>query len=370
VYSVSRTLLLRAAAAVATILWSVAARRRTHHRTALAWLRLYTRVILGWFMLDYGSWKVVFPGQMREPALSTLLVPFGDLSPIARLWLLMGSSRFYTICSGVVEMLGGILLFIPRLDAIGALISAIALANVFLLDLSYDVPVRQFALLLLLMSVFLLAPDLPRILDLLVWNRGVQSRPPNPLFRRRRLELALAALVMLAGFCWFASDVLRERRNSRELSAKLSNLPYYGCWAVDQFALDGVERPALFTDSLRWKMIVFDWAAYEPAPSMVIHSGTGARRLLSAQLDSSRKSVTLRRYVPEGSVPGGNRQPIPAIGILTVDDTAPGRLILDGDLDGRKIHAVLLRVTPGPAIRKWPRRWFQSGPFWGDDIVI
>jgi hypothetical protein len=122
-------------------------------------------VILGWFMLDYGSWKVVFPDQMRAPTLSTLLVPFGDLSPTARLWLFMGSSQLYTFCCGAVEMLGGALLFAPCLTTIGALVSAAALTNVFLLDVSYDVAVRQLALLMLLMSVSLLAPDLRRMAD-------------------------------------------------------------------------------------------------------------------------------------------------------------------------------------------------------------
>jgi hypothetical protein len=129
------------------------------YETLHAWLLLYARVVLGWYMLDYGSWKVVFPGQMRDPTLSTLLVPFGDLSPIARLWLFMGTSQLYTFFTGVVEMLGGTLLFVPALTTIGALVCAAALINVLMLDLSYDVLVRHLSLLMLLMSGFLIAPE-------------------------------------------------------------------------------------------------------------------------------------------------------------------------------------------------------------------
>jgi hypothetical protein len=78
----------------AAFIWSAADRKRTHYETLHAWLRLYVRMVLGAYMLGYGSWKVFFPDQMRPPTLSSLLVPFGDLAPIARLWLFMGSSQF------------------------------------------------------------------------------------------------------------------------------------------------------------------------------------------------------------------------------------------------------------------------------------
>jgi len=373
VYSIARSLLLMAIASVATMVWSIADRRRRHYETAHGWLQLYTRVILGWFMLDYGSWKVVFPDQMRAPTLSTLIVPFGDLSPTARLWLFMGSSQLYTFCCGTVEMLGGALLFVPRLTAIGALISAVALTNVFLLDVSYDVDVRHLALLMLLMSVFLLAPDLRRIWDVSVLNRSVESRPARPLFKRRSIEYAVLGLTMLTGCYWFGSDLIREWNHSKAISEKQLNAPYYGVWAVDQFAVDGTELPPLFTDPLRWKLIVFDWGPYEAKPSIVIHFGPGTRRLLSMDFDSGRKSITLVQPRREGSISPEEQalQPLPPkAGSLTVTDAEPGRLVLDGDLDGQRIRAVLHRATPAPVVRKWLYRWYHSGPFWGDDIII
>lgn len=373
VYSIARSLLLLAIAAAATIVWSIADRRRRHYETAHAWLRLYTRVILGWYMLDYGSWKVIFPGQMRAPTLSTLLVPFGDLSPTARLWLFMGSSQLYTFCCGAVEMLGGMLLFIPRLATVGALVSGAALTNVFLLDVSYDVPVRQLALIMLLMSAFLLAPDLRRMADVLVLNRSVESRPARPLFKRRWLEYAVSGVTIFLGCYWFGSDLAREWRGSKAISEKQLKAPYYGVWAVDAFAVNGIERPALFTDPLRWKLIVFDWGPYEPKPSIVIHFGAGTRRLFSMDFDGGRKSITLIQSKPDGLLEPEEQplQPVPPkVGSLIVNDAEPGRLVLEGDLEGQRVRVVLHRITPAPILRKWPYRWLHGGHFWGDDIII
>jgi hypothetical protein len=371
-YSVARTLLLLSLSVAVTIAWSIADRKRRHYETAHGWLRLYTRVILGWFMLDYGSWKVVFPDQMRDPTLSTLLVPFGDLSPTARLWLFMGSSQLYTFCCGAVELLGGALLFVPRLASVGAMVCAAALANILLLDVSYDVAVRHLALMMLLMSAFLLAYDLRRIVNVLVLNRSVESRPARPLLARRWLDRAAVAVTILLGCYWLVSDLDMERRNSKAILEKQFKTPYYGVWAVDEFAINGAELPPLFTDPVRWKLIVFDWGP-ESKPSIVVHFGPGTRRLFFMDFDGIGKSITLTQSKPGGLMSPGELALPPVtrkVGSLIVNDAQLGRLLLEGDFEGQRVRAVLHRIVPAPTVRKWRYRWLHTGPFWGDDIII
>jgi hypothetical protein len=363
-YGVARLLFVLAIAMAATVVWSIADRKRTNYETLHAWLRLYVRVVGGALMLGYGSAKVFFPGQMRPPTLSTLLVPFGDLSPLARLWLFMGSSHLYTFFSGAVEVVGGALLFIPRLTTVGALITAAAMTNVALLDVSHDVGTgaTENAILMLLVSIFLLAPELRAFLDAFILRRELPARPERLLFARTWLHHSVVLLTLLTGCYLIGSDLMEEQRFSKTAAAKPLQMPYYGVWTVDEFSVNGTERPPLFTDPVRWKLIVFDWGAWYDKPSLVIHFGPGTRRLFDMNFDGIRKSLVLLRTEPlsKGSTSG----------TLVVNDSDPSRLILEGDFEGQRIRAVLHRTASGPALRKWPLRPFSDHVYWGDDIII
>ena len=375
VYGIARTLFLLTIALAIAVVWTAADRTRTSYHTLDAWLRLYVRIVLGGYMLQYGSWKIFFPDQMRAPTLSSLLVPFGDLAPIARLWLFMGSSQFYTVCTGAVEMIGGALLFIPGMTTLGALISAAAMANVVLLDVSYDVGVTHFAFILLTMSLFLLAPDLGRFRDAFIMQRHVPPRPQRPLFARRWLQTSVILLTLLAGTYWAVTDLREEQRYSSAVSAKSSKAPYYGVWAVDEFAVNGVERPPLFTDATRWRLLVFDWGVPYPKPSVVIHFGTGTRRLFTVNFDANEKTIALLRpnALPTGAVSPEQRslQAAPSVaGTLVVHEDAGDRLLLEGDFEGQRVRAVLHRTAPEPTTHTWPFRFFREDVRWGDDLII
>jgi hypothetical protein len=127
--------------------------------------------------LSWGRRRFPGPDSRRLP----LLAPFGDLAPTAVLWSFMGSSTLYTVFTGLVETMGAVLMFVPRLTTIGALICAAALANVFMLNVSYDVVVKQYAFHLLLMSVFLIGPDLRKLGGYFDLQSKVRARAGHPV---------------------------------------------------------------------------------------------------------------------------------------------------------------------------------------------
>jgi hypothetical protein len=57
-----------------------------------------------------------------------------------------------------------------------------------MLNVSYDVVVKQYAFHLLLMSVFLIGPDLRKLGGYLIFNRKIEPAPDTPLFQRRWLN--------------------------------------------------------------------------------------------------------------------------------------------------------------------------------------
>jgi hypothetical protein len=75
------------------------------------------------------------------------------------LWNLIGLNPVYEIICGSAEVLGGILLLYRRTALAGALFSTFVVTNVVLYNFCYDVPVKLFAVNLLLACIFLALPD-------------------------------------------------------------------------------------------------------------------------------------------------------------------------------------------------------------------
>ena len=90
-------------------------------------------------MMVYGMSKAV-PLQMPFPFLTTLLERYGDFSPMGVLWSSIGASPAYEIFTGCAELLGGVLLIFPRTTTLGALVCLADAIQVFLLNMTYDVP--------------------------------------------------------------------------------------------------------------------------------------------------------------------------------------------------------------------------------------
>ncbi len=144
------------------IVWTVVAllrnNPRTEYRTLDSWLRFLLRLTCAMFMVTYGLAKV-FPLQMPPPSIAVLNEPVGNLSPMTFLWNLIGLNPVYEMICGSAELLGGILLLYRRTALAGALFSAFVMANVVFYNFCYDVPVKIFAVNLLLGCIFLALAD-------------------------------------------------------------------------------------------------------------------------------------------------------------------------------------------------------------------
>jgi len=247
--------LLVLAAAIAVV-WSLFDRQRSEYRTLHAWLRLLVRYTLGITLLSYGFGKV-FPLQFPYPALNRLIEPFGDFSPMGILWNFMGSSPAYVMFSGAAEVTGGLLLLFARTSMLGAMVSAAVLLNVVALNFTYDVPVKLYSSHLLLMAVFLMAPDLGKLAGFLVMNRpAVPLSASSPMFEKRWMRIgALAVKVLLIGF-FLVEDVMSGYRGYQGAVVHPGRPPLYGLYRVESFTRNGQEAPPLTTDVNRWKMVV------------------------------------------------------------------------------------------------------------------
>src|SRR5215471_9571113 len=134
----AQTLWLLIVALLATVVWSLLDRRRENYVGLHKWFRLFIRFALAASMFEYGMTKII-PTQFPRPPLNTLVTPVGNLSLSALLWTTIGASPAYEIFTGCAEVLGGILLMIPRTTTLGAMICLADMTQVFVLNMTYDI---------------------------------------------------------------------------------------------------------------------------------------------------------------------------------------------------------------------------------------
>ena len=321
----AQTIVMLALAIVGTLVWSLATRRRSHP-SVQKWFTVVLRFAVGATMFTYGFAKV-FPLQMPPPSLQRLLEPYGNFSPMGVLWYSVGASPAYEMFVGSAEVAGGLLLMIPPLATLGALITLADVVEVFTLNMTYDVPVKLFSFHLILMSLFLLAPEMRRLLPAVALNRAVgPSTQPRLFAGRRAMRVAIAVQLVITAYLlgmniYGGWDGARERANMKS--------PLYGIWDITELTSDGQPRPPLLTDATRWRRAVFQIPA---AMSFQLMNETVAG--FACAIDLSANTLTLTK--------GPSDKVWKATFAITRPDT--DSMTLDGSMDGHHVRATLHRV--------------------------
>jgi hypothetical protein len=265
------------------------------------------------------------------------------------LWSSIGASRPYEMVVGSAEVLGGILVMLPQTTKLGAILCLVDAADVFALNMSYDVPVKLFSLHLILMSLALIAPDARRYINLFVFGKTDRLRPEPSVARslggRRAVVIAQVIFTLYAA----GANAWGNAKSWKEVNAPASRSPLYGIWEVREMTVGGVTLPPLLTDTTRWRRVLFQSSRgvslRKMNDSAVVYRttvDTVARTIvLSSFADSTKPKQTLTYSRPERT-----------------------RLVLDGTLDGRPIHVDMAYRDPDSfLLRSRKFAWVQERPF-------
>lgn len=333
-------------AALATAFWSALDRARANHVSLHKWFRLFIRFGLAGQMLTYGMAKVV-PLQMPFPFVK-LTEPLGDFSPMGLLWTFIGASPTYETFVGCAEMLGGLLLILPSTAMFGALVSLAAMVHVFMLNMTYDVPVKLLSFHLILLALVLLAPDLRRLTRFFLLNRAVEPSTAPPLFASPRANrLALAAQAVF-GVLLVAAAIYGCWEQWYAFGGGYTKSQLYGIWDVTEFSTDGQSRPPLVTDAGRWRRAIFS----DPTRVRLQLMDNSFLRYASA-IKPADSTLTLTK--------DGDKDWKAA---FTFQRRAPDQLSLEGDMDGHKLHVDLRLVDPNKFLLiNRGFHWVQEYPF-------
>ncbi|MBF6328370.1 DoxX family protein [Nocardia transvalensis] len=320
----------------ATLVWSVLDRRRGDYRRLAGWFWLLLRLCLAGQMLYYGVVKAI-PTQMPAPSLTTLLQPYGSFTPMGVLWNQVGASRPYEILLGCAELTAGILLLIPRTAVLGLLLSLVSLGQVFVLNMTFDVPVKILSGHLLLICLVLLAPQAGRLLEVLVLERTPGPIAlPHPFTTARGRRIGTAAQVVVG--VWVLSALVHHGWNTwTQVGGGRDRPPLYGIWTVSQFARDGQEVPPLTTDRTRWRRVVFE------TPGRLTYQRMDDTMVTAmAQVDTAKHRLDIFA-LPTAAGTAPHR-----LGMARLGFTQPGpdRLHLQGVIDGHRVDIALDRIDP------------------------
>lgn len=244
-------------ALLGSLLWSAFDRRRTGYPALQKWFWIFFRYCLAGQMLIYGFAKII-PLQMPFPHLVRLLEPLGNLSPMGILWNSIGASPAYEVFAGSAELLGGLLLLIPATRTLGALVCLVDMVQVFMLNMTYDVPVKILSFQLILLSILLLAPEYRRILNFFFLRRTAEPPLRQPLLGSVRANRVAAALQIVFVLWLLAAQVYGDQEAWKQRGGGAPYPALYGIWDVQQFAMDGRSQPPLLTDASRWRRLIFD----------------------------------------------------------------------------------------------------------------
>ncbi|HEX4007071.1 MAG TPA: hypothetical protein VHX60_12925 [Acidobacteriaceae bacterium] len=332
---------------VGTILWSVFDRRRQSYAALRKWFWLFFRIALAGQMFTYGFAKVV-PLQMPFPPLSRLLEPFGHFSPMGVLWYSIGASPAYEIFAGSAELLGGILLVIPRTRTLGALICIADMTQVFMLNMTYDVPVKILSFTLILLAILLVAPEFRSILNFFLLDRTAEPTAKTSLFRSLRAN-RIAAIAQVVFILWLlGTGAYGDRVAWKQYGGGVPQPALYGIWDVEQQTIDGQLHPPLLTDSSRWRRILFD------SHDLIIFQGMDDKNVYDrVAIDARANTLTV--------TPRANPN---AKSTFTYARPATDRLVLDGVMDGHKLHMELALYDRNKfLIVSRGFHWVNPGPF-------
>lgn len=350
-YAYVKILCFAAVAAIVALVWTVAARKIREHRRLHEGLRIFVRFSLGPILIGYGMAKVI-KTQFPFPSQDRLMEPIGETSPMGLLWTFMGVSTPYTFFAGAMEVLGGALLFFRRTTTLGALVTIAVMTNVVMLNLCYDVPVKQYSIHLLLMAVFLLLPDLRRLANVLVLNRTAEPANLAPPWSARWARIACLALSgLFLGYLLFV-NAQENLEYAKELSAGAADTPIFGTFEVEAFVRNGQTMPPLLTDASRWRRLTVGYAQFLSVRWMdeTLHR-------FRTDYAPAKHSVTFSSAEPRKDEPA-------KLGAFTYAFSDKDHLVLQGTLAKDALIIRLRRIDPAKLLLvSRGFRWIAEFPF-------
>ncbi len=284
---------------VGALIWSVLDRKRVHYQWTSLIIRNVVRYYIILFAFIYGVIKI-FGLQMPSPSNSYYATELGHFSGMRFSWNFIGYSKGYEFFSGLMEVFVGVFLLYRRTIVLGALLGVGVFTNVFLLNMSYDIPVKIFSFQLLFACLFISLTNLKRIVAFLITNRSVGPDTSwdipyvKPWFKTVRIVLKLAFIGCFAAYPFYNYYSFYSSGGSSSAPPPFES----GFYSVQNFTLNG-DTISPGSSPVHWKDFVVDNGA-RGSIGTVDSSGYSVRYgrsyFYNYSLDSLEEELTIKRF--------------------------------------------------------------------------
>jgi len=282
-------LLIFVIALIGALIWSIIDKNRKNYSVLYYWLIVAIRLYVGLMLINYGFYKL-FKTQFPYPSIGRLSQPYGNSSPMGLAWTFLGFSYGYNIFMGIAEVAAGLLLF-RKTITLGALITFVTGLNIMAINYFYDIPVKILSTHLVLMTLFLLLPNVKSLFAIFVRGRTIDLKSfKRPLYKKKNTNKILS-LIKLLFIGYFIIDLLIS--NFKYLDSKKIQIEqdFDGKFEIEFFSLNKEERTH-FKDSIRWKSIsVNNRRSY-----ISIEKMNKKRSYYKYEVDTLKKLVHLKDY--------------------------------------------------------------------------
>lgn len=286
--------ILLALAVAGGLTWGYFDRDKKDYNQLFYWLRVLLRYRLAIGLIGYGMIKL-FPIQIPEPTISDLNTPYGDFLPWKIYYLTTGSGKaLYEPVLGSIEIAAALLLLFRKTATFGAAIATAVLINIAVANFAYLLGDAVYSAYLLVIAIFLLAYDLPRLFNLLALFRFTRANKFHPavsgriLRAGRILKLALLAFVLLYTGTVYAA--YKHQDWPFPVSPGLADAAGY--YTVTKYSVNDSALPYSLIDSERWQNVVFEkWNTVSIRKSIPVPINSAPAHSIYANDEFSYESI-------------------------------------------------------------------------------
>jgi hypothetical protein len=269
-----------------TIVWSIVHRNATNYRKLYYYLTVAIRFYVGLMLINYGLVKVI-QLQFSPPSLYRLTEPYGDSSPMGLAWTFLGFSKGYNLFMGIAEVAAVLLLF-RRTLTFGLIITLMTTANVMAVNYFFDIPVKLLSTHLVLMCLFLLAPNFQKLLIFFfqrvpVALRDIYKPKLKKPFRIAFLVIKVFLLVYALGFGTYLTLESKEKYYGATTKS-----PLEGLYEVKEVTLNSETKTYEEFTPKDWKYI-----GIEQKERALIQSFDLKRKWMQLEVDEEKKILIL-----------------------------------------------------------------------------
>lgn len=163
--------------------------------------RIISCYYIAFILLKYGFDKV-FKAQFYLPEPNILYTPFGNLTKDILYWSTLGTSRFYSVSMGIIEVAIAILILIKRTRILGLPLAIGVFINIILINFGFDISVKTFSIFLFLATIFAIYPNLKLLFNFFILQKKEQipfenqSTIKNP-FLKLWVKIMIIGLIFL-----------------------------------------------------------------------------------------------------------------------------------------------------------------------------